>query len=43
METIQTITSIAAMTCGLGLLGILWRVAESADEKVEALIKRRIK
>jgi hypothetical protein len=36
METISTIVYIAAITCGLALVGILWREAERADEEVRA-------
>jgi hypothetical protein len=41
MATIATITSIAAIICGLALIGLLWREAERADEEVEALVQRR--
>jgi hypothetical protein len=42
METISTITYIAAITCGLALVGLLWRVAERADEETETLMQGRI-
>jgi hypothetical protein len=35
METISTIVYIAAITCGLALVGILWREAERADEEAK--------
>lgn len=31
MATIATITSCGAIICGIALIGLLWRVAERAD------------
>jgi hypothetical protein len=41
MEAIATITLIAAATCGFALFGILWRVAERADEAIETPTQHR--
>jgi hypothetical protein len=41
MEAIATITVLAAMTCVLALVGILWQKAERADQAVETLMLRR--
>jgi hypothetical protein len=41
MASIATITSLAAMTCGLVLVGLLWREAERADQAIETLMQRR--
>jgi hypothetical protein len=41
MEAIATITLIAAATCGFALIGILWRVAERADEAIETPTQHR--
>jgi hypothetical protein len=42
MATISTIAHIAAITCGLALVGLLWREAERADEETKTLMQRRI-
>jgi hypothetical protein len=42
MATIATITYLAAITCGLALVGLLWREAEHADEETKTLMLRRI-
>jgi hypothetical protein len=40
METISTIAHIAAIICGLALVGLLWRGAERADEEARTLMQR---
>jgi hypothetical protein len=40
MEAIATITSLAAATCIFAAIGILWRMAEHADEAVETIVSR---
>jgi hypothetical protein len=42
MATIATIVYLAATTCGLALVGLLWREAERADEETKTLMQRRI-
>jgi hypothetical protein len=41
MATISTITYLAAITCGLALVGLLRREAERADEETKTLMQRR--
>jgi hypothetical protein len=40
METISTIAQIAAITCCLALVALLWRGAERADEETKTLMQR---
>jgi len=40
MEAIATITLYAAITCGIALVGIIWRHAECADLKSGPEIRR---
>jgi hypothetical protein len=41
MEVIATITSLAAATCIFAVIGLLWRIAECADEAIATTVAHR--